>query len=204
MPTDRTPPDPDESPSEPVSPGLLPVAVIDESIREAFLLLDALDRRTLGSLTPPLTCAQYHALVALELLPGASLTALASKLLCAKANASGIVDRLGADKLVRKEDDPADARRIRVWLTPQGEAALAIAKRARHDALTAELAALRRGHDLSLDELARMMRLMVSHLRTTSVGEASSSRLRRPPISSTAPTERPRNGRPAKRGRARR
>ncbi|HEY7983790.1 MAG TPA: MarR family winged helix-turn-helix transcriptional regulator [Ktedonobacterales bacterium] len=180
MPTDRTPPGPAESPSEPLSAGLLPVTQIDEAIRESFLLLDALDRRTLGRLTPSLTCAQYHALVALELLPGASLTALAAKLLCAKANASGIVERLAEDRLVRKEDDPRDARRIRVWLTPRGVEVLAIAKRARHDALTAELAALRRGNDLSLDELARMMRLMVSHLRTTSIGEGSSPRMRRP------------------------
>jgi DNA-binding MarR family transcriptional regulator len=173
------------------------VAAIDESIRESFLLLDALDRRTLGSLTPPLTCAQFHALAALEHGPGHSLSALAAKLLCAKANASGLVDRLSAMRLVAKETDAEDARRIRLSLTAKGTSLLLSAKRARHEALMAELSALQSVHSLPLVELARMMRLMVVHLRDAAIAGAVPARGRRRP-----PTERPVHGGPAKRGRS--
>jgi DNA-binding MarR family transcriptional regulator len=167
------------------------VAVIDESIREAFLLLDALDRRTLGSLGAPLTCAQFHALAALEQHPGQTLSALAARLLCAKANASGLVDRLSAMRLVKKEPDPHDGRCIRLSLTSAGTELLATARRARHDALTAELTALRSPHDLPLGELAAMMRRMVEHLRATSSATALPARAARLPAKEGAAHARP-------------
>ncbi len=67
---------------------------IDLLIRKAALLLETLDRSTLAAVSPPLTVAQYHALVALSRVPEQSLSDLAARLLCAKANASGLVDRL--------------------------------------------------------------------------------------------------------------
>jgi DNA-binding MarR family transcriptional regulator len=199
MSTDDRPPGPSGPADGPDLAAVQPVAVIDESIRESFLLLDALDRRTLGSLTPPLTCAQFHALVALERDPGQSLSALATKLLCAKANASGLVDRLSGMDLVARETDPEDARRIRLALTPRGAGLLEVAKRERYVALTAELTALHTGNGLPLDELARLMRSMVMHLRNASIAGAAPARARRRP-----PTERQGHGRPARRGRARR
>jgi DNA-binding MarR family transcriptional regulator len=165
--------------------------VIDESIREAFLLLDALDRRTLGSLSAPLTCAQFHALAALEQHPGQTLSALAARLLCAKANASGLVDRLSAMRLVQKEPDPHDGRCIRLALTSAGTELLATARRARHAALTAELTALRSPHDLPLGELAAMMRRMVEHLRATSSATALPARAARLPAKEGAAHARP-------------
>ncbi len=193
MRTDHESPEASGPASGPTTVALQPVTVIDESIREAFLLLDALDRRTLGRLSTPLTCAQFHALAALEHEPGQSLSALAAKLLCAKANASGLVDRLSAMQLVAKQTDPKDGRCIRLSLTGLGTEALARAKQARHEALTAELTALRAPRDLPLGELAVMVQLMVVHLRTASVAGAPLVQATRRP-----PTERVPHGRPAR------
>lgn len=117
-----------------------PLARIDRSIWRAYILLDALDRRTLAGVQPPLTPAQYHALTALARVPMQSLGELAERLLCAKANASGIVDRLLALGLVDRARDPHDARRVCLSLTEGGRAALHVAIHARTTALLHALA----------------------------------------------------------------
>lgn len=46
------------------------------------------------------------------------------------AGISGLVDRTAAARLVERRADPEDGRAFRVWLTPQGRAALTRAKAA--------------------------------------------------------------------------
>jgi DNA-binding MarR family transcriptional regulator len=49
-----------------------------------------------------------------------TLSELASRLSCVRSNITQLVDRLEADGLVRRVDDPADRRSVRAELTPLG------------------------------------------------------------------------------------
>ena len=49
-----------------------------------------------------------------------ALSQLADRLACVRSNATQLVDRLEAEKLVRRAPDPEDRRSIRVELTPEG------------------------------------------------------------------------------------
>lgn len=111
------------------------VMLIEQAIRDAYVYLEALDRRTLAGVIPQLTSAQYRALAALSLEETQSLSELAVRLLCDKANASGLVSRLNALGLVQRRRDPADARRVALSLTARGREALSRAKHARATAL---------------------------------------------------------------------
>ncbi len=115
-------------------------ALIDGDLRRACLYLETLDRRTLGALAPPLTVPQYHALVALVRIPKQGVGELAVHLLCAKANASGIAERLVTLGLVERASDAADARRVLLSLTPVGARVLTHAAAARIAALERLLA----------------------------------------------------------------
>lgn len=120
------------------------VIAIARQIATAYILLEALDRRTLSSLSPALTTAQYHALVALDQQPGQSLGDLATRLLCDKANASGLMDRLAALGLATRTRDPVDARRVMLRLTAAGEKVLAQGNEERRRALSAAVSHLAR------------------------------------------------------------
>lgn len=75
---------------------------------------------------------------------------LAGRLCCVKSNVTQLVDRLEADRLVRRVPDPADRRSVRAEVTEEGRARYAQAVRAR-EAAEAELLA---GFDD--DELERL------------------------------------------------
>ena len=49
-----------------------------------------------------------------------SLSELADKLTCVRSNVTQLVDRLEADGLVKRTDDPADRRGVRAEVTPLG------------------------------------------------------------------------------------
>src|SRR5947209_5723394 len=98
--------------------------------------MEALDRRALSTVTPPLTTPQFHALDALARTPDLSLGDLATQLLTVKSNASGIIDRLETMGLCESNQDPADARRIRLTLTAAGMTTLHDAHDARRTALS--------------------------------------------------------------------
>lgn len=51
-----------------------------------------------------------------------TLGALAERLACVRSNVTQLVDRLEADKLVLRLDDPQDRRSIHAELTPEGRA----------------------------------------------------------------------------------
>ncbi len=109
---------------------------IEQSIWRAFLFCEALDRCAFAALDPPLTTAQYHALAALARNPGLGLVELAKALLCAKSNASGIVDRIVACGFVNRDQHPSDARRVVLTLTVAGRDTLMLAERERAETLS--------------------------------------------------------------------
>ncbi len=79
-----------------------------------------------------LTTRQASAILALVEAPGVTLGSLAEALRADQATASSVVDRLLAAELVKRETDPADRRRARLYPTDK---ALRIAEnvaRARH------------------------------------------------------------------------
>jgi DNA-binding MarR family transcriptional regulator len=137
-------------------------ALIDRAIREAYIYLDALDRRTLVALTPPLTPAQYHALTALARRPAQNLGELAAALLCDKANASGLVDRLVGVGLADSARDRVDRRRVVLTLTAEGRRVLHVAAAARRRALERALAPL---DQHGLEELTDGLLMLVGLLR---------------------------------------
>jgi len=50
-----------------------------------------------------------------------TLSELAARLSCVRSNITQLVDRLEADGLVRRVDDPSDRRSVRAELTPLGQ-----------------------------------------------------------------------------------
>ena len=72
-----------------------------------------------------------------------SLSDLAARLSCVRSNMTQLVDRLEADHLVKRVDDPADRRGVRAEITPVGQA--------RHEAATAEVARLHEEFAASVD-----------------------------------------------------
>ena len=49
-----------------------------------------------------------------------SLSECAARMTCVRSNITQLIDRLEADGLVRRVDDPADRRGVRAMLTPLG------------------------------------------------------------------------------------
>jgi DNA-binding MarR family transcriptional regulator len=68
-----------------------------------------------------LTTAQLRVMFLLRENPGVTAGELAARLSVTPPTISGIVDRLVRLGLVRREDDPADRRLVRNFLTEQGE-----------------------------------------------------------------------------------
>lgn len=119
------------------------VMSIDSAIRAAFIHLDALDRRALSSITPPITPAQYHVLAALAMETTQNLGGVAARTLRDKSNASGLVGRLMEQGLVDRVRDPVDGRRVMLSLTPAGRDVLTRATQARMTALRHALTPLK-------------------------------------------------------------
>ena len=67
-----------------------------------------------------LTLSQLHVLYMLQGAPGTPAGAVAAQLKVRPSTATGVVDRLVRDGLVRRERDDLDRRRVRIWLTERG------------------------------------------------------------------------------------
>ena len=67
-----------------------------------------------------LTMSQLRVLYMLQAEPGTPAGAVAAQLKVRPSTATGIVDRLVRDGLVRRERDDLDRRRVRIWLTERG------------------------------------------------------------------------------------
>lgn len=83
----------------------------------------AIERRLDGTLEGvELSMPKYSALTKLaEAGEPLALSELASRLTCVRSNITQLVDRLEADGLVRRVEDPKDRRSIRATLTPLGK-----------------------------------------------------------------------------------
>jgi DNA-binding MarR family transcriptional regulator len=106
-----------------VAPGALSYEVIGT--------LHGIEGRLEAALEPlGLSLAKFGVLSKLiaagEALP---LRMLAEQCACVRSNITQLVDRLEADKLVRRADDPRDRRSIRAELTEEGRARHAAARR---------------------------------------------------------------------------
>ena len=67
-----------------------------------------------------LTMSQLRVLYMLQAEPGTPAGNVAAQLKVRPSTATGIVDRLVRDGLVRRERDELDRRRVQIWLTDQG------------------------------------------------------------------------------------
>jgi DNA-binding MarR family transcriptional regulator len=83
----------------------------------------AIERRLDGVLEEvDLSTPKYSALTKLaEAGEPLALSELAARLTCVRSNITQLVDRLEADGLVRRVEDPKDRRCVRAALTPLGE-----------------------------------------------------------------------------------
>lgn len=82
-----------------------------------------------------------------------TLGEIAARLKCVRSNVTQLVDRLEADGLVRRADDPADRRSIRAVLTPEGRSKQQAGADELERAQTAFSASLA-GHDKGVIERA--------------------------------------------------
>lgn len=83
---------------------------------QAFEAYSAAHVRALG-----LTPAQFDIVATLGNTPGMSFKELGEKTLITKGTLTGVVDRLEAQRLVRRSASPEDGRSMIVSLTPAGE-----------------------------------------------------------------------------------
>ena len=124
----------------------MPESSPDESLYRQFLtifvLLDDGDRRTFKQID--LTTTQYNFLRTLDDAATDNLTVseLADKLLCTRGNVTRLVQRLGKRSLIRIGSDDHDQRLVRISLTPEGEAKLALARQLHEASIQRRLAAL--------------------------------------------------------------
>jgi DNA-binding MarR family transcriptional regulator len=80
-----------------------------------------------------LSVVQGQALIALQAAPGMNVGALAATLSKDQASTSILVDKLMSLGLVRRETDPADRRRARLFLAPPAESLVRHLELARDD-----------------------------------------------------------------------
>lgn len=128
----------------------------DERIMALILRISNRIERRLDEVLEPvdLTLAKYGALTKLaQAAEPLSLGELAAQLVSVRSNISQLVDRLEADGLVRRAEDPRDRRCVRADLTPLGrerqEAGAAVVQGVRE-----EVAALFAGVDFEILERA--------------------------------------------------
>jgi DNA-binding MarR family transcriptional regulator len=102
-----------------------PQSDIEEDASSMVLLLEAAqsvqDRLASSLAEVGLTPAKYQAIDALAKAgEPLTLSEFASRLHCVRSNITQLVDRLEADGLVERVDDPTDRRAIRAVITPLG------------------------------------------------------------------------------------
>jgi DNA-binding MarR family transcriptional regulator len=85
------------------------------------------------------------------------LGTLAERCACVRSNITQLVDRMEADKLVVRADDPRDRRSVRAELTPAGRARHAEGMRALH---AVERDVLRAFQPTESEELVRLLGIL--------------------------------------------
>jgi DNA-binding MarR family transcriptional regulator len=127
---------------------------------EVMATLQALGARMEEALEPlGLSLAKFGILSKLvaagEPLP---LSTLAERQACVRSNITQLVDRLEAERLVRRADDPADRRSIRAELTAEGRARHAAGLRALERAEKEAFAPLAAGQRKQFLEMLQSLR----------------------------------------------
>jgi DNA-binding MarR family transcriptional regulator len=100
-----------------------------------------------------LSVVQGQALMELDVAPGMNVRALAGALSKDQASTSILVDKLMSLDLVRRETDPADRRKARLYLSPHAESLVRHLELARDDINRLVLDALGRERSETLLEL---------------------------------------------------
>jgi DNA-binding MarR family transcriptional regulator len=130
------------------------------ALAEILGSLHAVETRLEAALEPMgLSLAKFKALHTLvsagEPLP---LRSLAEQCACVRSNITQLVDRLEADKLVLRTDDPSDRRSIRAELTAEGRARYKAGSRALQAAENEVLGRLPKGQREALLGMLRSLR----------------------------------------------
>ena len=89
-----------------------------------------------------LTVPQLRALLYVRRHPGTNLSGLADHLGVGVTTASGLVDRLVRQQLLTRTQDPTERRRMRLELTPEGDARVQRSRGQTRSALAATLSGL--------------------------------------------------------------
>lgn len=130
------------------------------ALGEILGTLHSVETRLEATLEPlGLSLAKFKALHTLvsagEPLP---LRALAEQCACVRSNITQLVDRLEADKLVMRADDPSDRRSIRAELTAEGRARYKAASRALQAAENEMLGGIPKAQRQMLFDLLKLLR----------------------------------------------
>ena len=120
--------------------------------------LHALEGRLEGALEPHgLSLAKFRILSRLVAAgEGLPLRTLAEQSACVRSNITQLIDRLEAEKLVVRVDDPRDRRSIRAEVTAAGRARHAAGLKALKDA-EGDLAKRFKGLDALVDQLSSLL-----------------------------------------------
>ena len=86
------------------------------------------------------------------------LGSLAERCACVRSNITQLVDRLAAEKMVVRSDDPHDRRSVRAELTAEGRSRQAAGFAALHEAERGLVARIPRGHRESFLESLEALR----------------------------------------------
>ncbi len=122
------------------------------------LVMQDLRRTMQGHLAPDLRVPELRSLAFLRQHPGSNLTDLAECIGVSLPSMSKLVDALAFRKLVDRQPDPSDRRRVRLFLTEEGGALLARARKTVKAAFAAKLARLEPGDVDSVAACLEMLR----------------------------------------------
>ena len=138
------------------------VILVLSALAEAYHAFSGYSARHVRQLN--LTPAQFDIIVTLGNTPGMPFSQIAKKTLITKGTLTGIIDRLEAKGLVRREVPAGDRRSFRAVLTAAGEALFSEVFPAHVAYLTRAFAGANPGE---LEQLTRLLRQLQSRFRDT-------------------------------------
>ena len=120
--------------------------------------------------SPDLTVPQFRALAFIDRNKGASLSAVASHMGLTLPSTSRLVDVLIARRLLTREDNPADRRRVKLGVTSRGLTILGNSRRGTLDYLAKKLGGISADdRKVIVEGMAAIRRVFVSSTETSVV-----------------------------------
>jgi MarR family transcriptional regulator for hemolysin len=120
--------------------------------------------------SPDLTVPQFRALGFIDRNKGASLSAVANHMGLTLPSTSRLVDVLIARRLLTREDNPADRRRIKLGVTSRGLTILENSRRGTLDYLAKKLSSISAGErKVIVEGMAAIRRVFMSGTETSVV-----------------------------------